>query len=492
MCKKSLICCLFVLVTATLANAFVGGDGTLYNPYQISTRAHLQAVNDSLSSNYVLMNDIDLAGITYTQAIIAPDTSAVAGFQGTVFTGSFGGNGFAIKNLTINGANLDYMALFGCIGNTGEVTELAVEDCDILGTNYVGGLVGANYGTNSGCYCTGTITGTSNVGGLDGYSSGLIKSCYAAGEVSGETDTGGLAGECANGTITNSYANVNVNGVNKVGGLVGYCYYNTVTRCYASGAVSGIDIVGGLVGDSYGGTINYCFWDMQTTGQTESQGGTGKSTAEMKTRSIYTDAGWDFADTWAMSPVTSQFGGYPIFQWQDEYTKGTLVIPLVNGWNWISFNVLTVPATLQSVLAGCPTIANSDVIISGDGKNATYFNGAWYGTLTDIRAGMKYRLKVAAGGTLTINGNYVYEGVAINLVEGWNWLGYCLREQKPLADALSLLNLTNSDVIISSDGKNATYYNGVWYGTLTNLVPGKGYMLKVAEAQTFYYAMPFE
>jgi inhibitor of cysteine peptidase len=38
------------------------------------------------------------------------------------------------------------------------------------------------------------------------------------------------------------------------------------------------------------------FWDMETSGQTASDGGTGLATAEMQTTSTFLDAGWDFVD----------------------------------------------------------------------------------------------------------------------------------------------------------------------------------------------------
>ena len=36
------------------------------------------------------------------------------------------------------------------------------------------------------------------------------------------------------------------------------------------------------------------FWDMETTGQTTSNGGTGLTTAEMQTAATFLEAGWDF------------------------------------------------------------------------------------------------------------------------------------------------------------------------------------------------------
>ena len=38
------------------------------------------------------------------------------------------------------------------------------------------------------------------------------------------------------------------------------------------------------------------FWDIETSGQTTSDGGTGKTTAEMQTSSTFLEAGWDFVD----------------------------------------------------------------------------------------------------------------------------------------------------------------------------------------------------
>ena len=54
-------------------------------------------------------------------------------------------------------------------------------------------------------------------------------------------------------------------------------------------------------------------------------GATGKTTAEMKTQSTFTDASWDFTTTWAMSSDIA-FGGYPTLQW----TGGYAVAPTSN------------------------------------------------------------------------------------------------------------------------------------------------------------------
>ncbi|GAH55595.1 unnamed protein product, partial [marine sediment metagenome] len=52
-----------------------------------------------------------------------------------------------------------------------------------------------------------------------------------------------------------------------------------------------------------------CFWDTQTSGQVTSDGGTGKTTAEMKTKATFTDVDWDFETIWAICSGIND--GYP-------------------------------------------------------------------------------------------------------------------------------------------------------------------------------------
>jgi len=65
--------------------------------------------------------------------------------------------------------------------------------------------------------------------------------------------------------------------------------------------VSGDNFVGGLVGYNSSSTVSNSFWDMETSGQTTSAGGTGKTTIEMHNVATYTDLAtvglefpWDF------------------------------------------------------------------------------------------------------------------------------------------------------------------------------------------------------
>ena len=143
-----------------------------------------------------------------------------------------------------------------------------------------------------------------------------VDQCHATGNVSSPTGryVGGFIGQLASGTssvVTNCYARGSVTGDDQVGGFVGLNYFqvsNTIDNCYSTGLVTGNTNVGGFCGID-DNTITNCFWDTETSGQATSDGGTGKTTTQMKTQSTFTDAGWDFTTIWSMTP--SRNDGYP-------------------------------------------------------------------------------------------------------------------------------------------------------------------------------------
>ena len=192
------------------------------------------------------------------------------------YTATFDGRGHTISNLYINRPSTSYVGLFGLLGTLlgtgGNVRNLGIEGGSLSGSDFVGGLVGANFGgTISACYATGNATGTgNNVGGLVGnnFPSGTISACYATGDATGAGNVGGLVGNnFPSGTISACYATGNATGTgNNVGGLVGNNDSGTISACYATGNVSGSDFVGGLVGNNDSGTIRACYATGDATG----------------------------------------------------------------------------------------------------------------------------------------------------------------------------------------------------------------------------------
>ncbi|MHC4355477.1 MAG: right-handed parallel beta-helix repeat-containing protein, partial [Planctomycetota bacterium] len=103
-------------------------------------------------------------------------------------------------------------------------------------------------------------------------------------------------------------------GDDKVGGLVGVnnsVNYDTgITNSYSTGAVRGDKNVGGLVGFNPG-HLTACFWDIVTSGQAESAGGTGKTTAEMQM--AITFVGWLCDPVWTLDEGRD----YPRLWWEN-------------------------------------------------------------------------------------------------------------------------------------------------------------------------------
>jgi hypothetical protein len=87
--------------------------------------------------------------------------------------------------------------------------------------------------------------------------------------------------------------------------------------------VTGNLSVGGLVGWNYGCTVSNSFWDRATSGMEVSDGGTGKTTAEMQDTTTFLRARWNI--TAVANPSIRNFAyiwnivddeTYPFLSWQ--------------------------------------------------------------------------------------------------------------------------------------------------------------------------------
>jgi hypothetical protein len=273
-------------------------------PELITTCDALQDMNTNLAGNYYLGTDIDCSGTV--------NWNSGAGFvpignYDTKFTGTFDGRGHKITGLFIDRPSTWDVGLFGCTDSGSEIKNVGLENVSVNGYRPVGSLVGHNKGIISNSYSTGSVNGNWYIGGLLGYNGyGTVENSYSMCNVDGAYLIGGLLGFNECGTVTNSYSTGSVSGINRIGGLVGYNYYATVTNSYSTGSVSGSgEDIGGLIG--YGGGVTHSYWDIETSGQSSSAGGEGKTTAEMKQEATF--VGWDFTDIWAIIEEVS----YPFF-----------------------------------------------------------------------------------------------------------------------------------------------------------------------------------
>jgi hypothetical protein len=193
-----------------------------------------------------------------------------------------------------------------------------------------GGTTGALVGN-----CSGVGGGTVKI--KESYSRGSVY--CACGPPWNVYYVGGLVGYGIGTYIYDSFSRASVTTKRGygVGGLVG-SLNGGIDNSYSTGLVydeGGSELLGGLVGRNDGAGASDSFWDKETSGQLGSAMGTGKTTAEMMVEALYTDAGWDFLDIWAMDADIND--GYPHFIWTEiearspkltiEYIAATPAVP---------------------------------------------------------------------------------------------------------------------------------------------------------------------
>ncbi len=307
------------------AGSFAEGDGSKEHPYIIGTAEELAylarqviAGNNYWGSFFKLTADIDLQQHEWTP---------VGDFNtGKVFWGTLDGDGHTVKNLRIDNPDTSYQGLISLL-YIGTVENLGVENFNIKGKDYVGGIAGKNTGNIGECYATGCITGGNYVGGISGSNElpGKISECYAVVAVTGtgtgsKTYIGGLAGYNRSTSITNCYVTGTVEDDSsaRVGGLAGYSQDGTITGCYAAARMTGGSNTGAFVGYSTNSTITSAYFnkDVFTRGIGISVGGTvnimGLNTSYMTRENAGKNMeGLDFFNTWVTKGNDEGTGYFP-------------------------------------------------------------------------------------------------------------------------------------------------------------------------------------
>ncbi len=148
---------------------------------------------------------------------------------------------------------------------------------------------------------------------------------------------------------------------------------------------------------------------------------------------------------------------------------------LKRGWNWTSFH--TFIYGYNGLLALELSLGEYGLHIKNQNSFVTNYSGSWYGSLNSVNVEQMYMIRVSEDFTLVLNGLVVDpQHYPITLSKNWEWIGYPVNVEMPLAEALSGITPSNND-IIKTQGEFATYTEGIgWSGTLEKMKPGKGYM----------------
>ncbi len=367
--KISILFVFLLTVNSNLFSQFSGGSGSKENPYLIKTKEDLNKVRDYLHSHFIQTEDIIFTEEDYKEGAAFYNEGQfwepIASYP-IKFSGTYDGVGHKIDYIKINRPDSGYVGLFGCIGlDTAKISNLSITNVDIVGGysvgaigellfglmenvnssgkvngySEVGGLVGDIFdglvvnsfstadvegkkavggfigdifrGTIQNCYALGSVTGEWRVGGLVGLSitDEVLENCYSMGDVKGIKSVGGFIGSIGGTLVKNCYSHSSVAADTNAGGFIGGSTKGIIIYCYSIGKVTGKVNVGGLVGAADSISISNSFWDVESSGISQSALGHGKSTQQMKDDDTYFDASWPFSGIWALD--SSKNDGYP-------------------------------------------------------------------------------------------------------------------------------------------------------------------------------------
>ena len=177
------------------------------------------------------------------------------------------------------------------------------------------------------------------------------------------------------------------------------------------------------------------------------------------------------------------------------------MLHLDEGWNWISFNIRpdTSHGHFSKIVGGAFEFADGDYI-----KTRNLYSqyevvngyGYWHGELSQLLPSNVYMLKVKNGGQMEVSGSDLDDASRIfYIMPGWNHLPYMCSTINSVQRAMAEYNdKANEGDIIKSYTEFSMWSEREhkWVGTLTDLHPGQGYMIKrnSSDALLFHYTVP--
>jgi len=161
-------------------------------------------------------------------------------------------------------------------------------------------------------------------------------------------------------------------------------------------------------------------------------------------------------------------------------------VSLPAGWSWFSVNAKHEDMSPGNLLSACAS--PGDYIKDQISFSIYSEKYGWYGTLNELDPGRLYKTRIQNLCEIAFTGEPIDAGTTpIELVAGWNWLGYLPQDPLPLNEALSSMSFTHLDYI-KNQNASATYFEGLgWSGTLDYMSPAEGYMIKLAKPGTLVY-----
>ena len=171
-------------------------------------------------------------------------------------------------------------------------------------------------------------------------------------------------------------------------------------------------------------------------------------------------------------------------------------LSLIAGWNLISFDVQIENNFPVDVFADLISENSLEVVTGYDNGYLIYdpeFQ-EFLNTLISIDHGVGYWIKVTNSSTITTSGSEIPSDFTIQLIEGWNLIGYWLSDSQPPSQAFAAVESNENLEVVTGYEDGYLIYDPEFQpflNTLVNLNNGFGYWLKtVNQDQEFMYPEP--
>ena len=164
-----------------------------------------------------------------------------------------------------------------------------------------------------------------------------------------------------------------------------------------------------------------------------------------------------------------------LFHSQNE----TQEIQLEVGWSLFSTYITTEDNNIENIFSDII----EDVIIIKDENGNVYWPEFDLNSIIEFEIGKAYQIKMENSNNLIITGSIVDCTSPIELIQGWNFIGYL--NTSPTDIEQQFLDINN--IIIIKDDSGNVYWPFYSINSIQELNPGEGYQIKLNDDITFNY-----
>lgn len=193
--------------------------------------------------------------------------------------------------------------------------------------------------------------------------------------------------------------------------------------------------------------------------------------------------------TFVGNDLKGSIGNPIVFNADDKLSR---IVPLKDGWNWISFNLLSKDSNNLNKLFSNLKLEGGEIVRGQTTISDFNVGKGWMGGLSKPNEGFKvkqsYRFRSNGLDTLILSGVEANPlDQIISAQTGWNWIGFVSQRNMEINEAFSTFTPASGD-LLKSQNSFAIYDSIIgWVGSLNTLRPNLGYMYKAQRQVNITY-----